>query len=75
MKGLFWFKLKRRLRLVFVYILAIVIIALTGYLIAQYTDAFRSHSPQYYEPKDFERDDWLRQKRVENVWYLWICRK
>jgi len=59
---LFWSKRKRKSRLIFIYILAIVIILLIGYLIAQYTDAFRSYSPSYYEPKDLERDDRLRQK-------------
>jgi len=61
MKSLLWPKIKRRPRLVFIYIVAIAIILLTGYLIAPYTDAFRSYSPTYYEPKDIERDEWLRR--------------
>jgi len=59
---LFWPKLKRRCRLIFIYILVIAISLFIGYLIAEYTDAFRSYSPSYYEPKDVERDEWLKQR-------------
>jgi hypothetical protein len=56
----FWSKWRKKLRLVFMYIL---IILLAGYIIGRYTYKFISYSPEYYEPKDFERDEWLNKKK------------
>jgi hypothetical protein len=55
----FWSKIRKKSRWVFMYIL---IILLAGYLIARFTHSFISYSPGYYEPKDFERGDWLKKQ-------------
>jgi hypothetical protein len=31
-------------------------------LIVEFVDAVRGYDPAYYEPKDFERQDWLRRQ-------------
>src|SRR5262249_15154493 len=33
-------------------------------LVVQFVDAVRGYDPAYYEPKDFERQDWLRRPVV-----------
>jgi uncharacterized membrane protein (DUF485 family) len=33
-------------------------------LIVEFVDAVRGYDPAYYEPKDFERQDWLRRQIV-----------
>jgi hypothetical protein len=40
----------------------ILIILLAGYLIARFAHSFTNYAPIYYEPKDFERNDWLRKQ-------------
>lgn len=55
----FWAKIRKRWRLVFMYV---VIILLAGYFIGRYTYKFISYSPEYYEPKDFERGEWLKKR-------------
>ena len=36
-------------------------------LIVEFVDAVRGYDPAYYEPKDFERQDWLRRQIVPAV--------
>src|SRR5499426_3364504 len=35
--------------------------------VVQFVDAVRGYDPAYYEPKDFERQDWLRRQIVPAV--------
>lgn len=46
-------------------ILTIVVVAYVVVPVAvRYIDALRGYSPAYYEPKDFARQEWLRQQGV-----------
>lgn len=35
--------------------------------VVKFVDAVRGYDPAYYEPKDFERQDWLRRQIVPAV--------
>jgi hypothetical protein len=46
-------------------ILTIVVVAYVAVPVAvRYIDALRGYAPAYYEPKDTERQEWLRQQGV-----------
>lgn len=36
-------------------------------LVVQFVDAVRGYDPAYYEPKDFERQDWLKRQVVIDI--------
>src|SRR2546422_10197161 len=36
-------------------------------LVVRFVDAVRGYDPAYYEPKDFERQDWLKRQVVPTV--------
>jgi hypothetical protein len=36
-------------------------------LVVQFVDAVRGNDPAYHEPKDFERQDWLKRQVVPAV--------
>ena len=36
-------------------------------LVVQFVDAVRGYDPAYYEPKDFERQEWLKRQVVPAV--------
>jgi hypothetical protein len=36
-------------------------------LVVEFVDAVRGYDPAYYEPKDFERQDWLRRQLLPAV--------
>lgn len=49
-------------------ILTIVVVAYVAVpRVVQYIDALSGYAPAYYEPKDFERQDWLSRHGVPEV--------
>ena len=46
-------------------ILTIVVVAYVVVpVVVRYVDALRGYAPSYYEPKDFARQEWLRQQGI-----------
>ena len=44
-------------------IFTILVVAYVGVpLVVRFVDAVRGYDPAYYEPKDFERQDWLKRQ-------------
>ncbi len=49
-------------------IFTILVVAYVGVpLVVRFVDAVRGYDPAYYEPKDFERQDWLKRQVVPTV--------
>src|SRR2546422_3749021 len=49
-------------------IFTILVVAYGGVpVVVEFVDAVRGYDPAYYEPKDFERQDWLRRQIVPAV--------
>ena len=53
---------ERFLVAMFLTILVVAYVAVP--LVVEFVDAVRGYDPAYYEPKDFERQDWLRRQIV-----------
>jgi hypothetical protein len=56
---------ERFLVAMFLTILVVAYVAVP--LVVEFVDAVRGYDPAYYEPKDFERQDWLRRQIVPEV--------
>ena len=56
---------ERFLVAMFLTILVVAYVAVP--LVVEFVDAIRGYDPAYYEPKDFERQDWLRRQIVPEV--------
>ena len=49
-------------------ILTIVVVAYVAVpLVVRFVGAVRGYDPAYYEPKDFEREDWMKRQVVPSV--------
>lgn len=55
-------------------ILTILVVAYVAVpLVVRFIDAVRGYDPAYYEPKDFDREDWLKRHVGTSVlpWVSW----